>query len=183
MDKRRIASNRNTPPEVLSMLIEDEDEEVRLLVSLNESTPVAALYSQLDFDEIRNQVSKLRQWFHIFGKIDEISEEESIKYSPLQVWSEINNDDDVILTSGLSMAANRIFVSQNLREGEDWSLDSIAVALFIDCPISIDFDEHAFKGRPACCGGHGRIYIDLEELLQDDSDESIIKNIEWSDLN
>jgi len=185
VNKVELARDPNTSPEILSMLITDEDEEVRLLVSLNESTPEAALYPQVDFDEVRSMVNELRLWYQAVGGIDEIDEEESIKYSPLQVWSEIHNDDDVIRTSGLSRAAHCFFVSHNSPKGERWDLDPVTVAIVLDCDIHdpTHWDEYTFEGYPRCCGGCGRIIIDLDELLEEDSDESIINSIEWLSLS
>jgi len=185
VSKMELARDPNTSPEILSMLITDEDEEVRLLVSLNESTPEAALYPQVDFDEVRSMVNELRLWYQAVGGIDEIDEEESIKYSPLQVWSEIHNDDDVIRTSGLSRAAHCFFVSHNSPKGERWDLDPVTVAIVLDCDIHdpTHWDEYTFEGYPRCCGGCGRIIIDLDELLEEDSDESIINSIEWLSLS
>jgi len=182
VSKIELARDPNTSPEILSMLITDEDEEVRLLVSLNESTPEAALYPQVDFDEVRSQVNELRLWYQAVGGIDEIDEEELENYSLTQVWTEVNTGDYVYLISGLSGDANRFFVSHNSPKGERWDLDSVTTAMYLDCAIHDRTyrDEDTLEGDPRCCGGCGSIFIDLDRLLKEDSDESIINSIEWA---
>ena len=185
VSKMELARDPNTSPEILSMLITDEDEEIRLLVSLNESTPKAALYPQVDFDEVRSKVNELRLWYQAVGGIDEIDEEELENYSLTQVWTEVDADDYVYLTSHQVGDANRFFVSHNSPKGEGWDLDSVTTAIVLDCVIHDPTyrDEYTFEGYPVCCGGCGRIFIDLDELLEEDSDKSIINSIEWRSLS
>ena len=180
--KLELAKGPDTSAEILSNLARDHDEEIRLFVALNDSSPRKALYSELDFDGIRVKVSELRDWLEIYGEIDEIDESDLSKYSNLQIWSENNDEEyEVRLESGEYEGANRLFVSRNLRADEDEV--SIVTAVFIQCPFPIEFDEFDYDGRPNCCGGGNNVYIDLEDLVNDDSDESILACIEWADLN
>ena len=181
-EKLQLAAGRNTSGELLSRLAGDEDEEIRLVIALNNSTPKTALYSQLDFESIRFKVTQLRDWIQIYGEIEEIDEGKLSEYSQFQVWSENNSQEyEVILESGAKENANRLFVSKNLRAGEDEV--SVVTAIFDECPYPIEFDEFDFDGVPYCCGGENCIYIDLENLVNDDSNESIVKNIEWANPN
>jgi len=181
-EKLQLAKGFDTPAEILSMLAGDDDEEIRLFVALNNSTPSKALYSQLDFDGIRVHVSELRDWLKIYGEIKEIDESDLSKYSDLQVWSENNDEEyEVRLESGEYEGANRLFVSRNLRADE--SEVNIVTAVFIPCPFPIEFDEFDYEGKPNCCGGYNKVYIDFEYLVNEDSDDSIVKYIEWSNPN
>jgi hypothetical protein len=181
-EKLQLAAGRNTSRELLSRLAGDEDEEIRLVIALNNSTPKTALYSQLDFESIRFKVTQLRDWIQIYGEIEEIDESKLSEYSQFQVWSENNSQEyEVILESGAKENANRLFVSKNSRAGEDEV--SVVTAIFDECPYPIEFDEFDFDGVPNCCGGENSIYIDLENLVKDDSNESIVKNIEWANPN
>ena len=178
-EKLQLAKRRDTPAEILSILARDDDEEIRLFVALNNSVPMKALYSELDFEGIRVKVSELRDWLEIYGEINEIDESDLSKYSDLQVWSE-NNDlgYEVRLDSGEYEGANRLFVSRNLRADE--CEVSIVTAVFFQCPFPIEFDEFDYEGEPNCCGGYNNVYIDLEYLVNEDSDDSIVKYIEWA---
>lgn len=184
-EKLRLAIDDRTAPETLSDLAQDEDEEIRLLVSINQSTPRNSLYYGLDFDEIRSNLASLKEWREKYGDMTEITESELTKYSKSQVWSEMNNDYEVTLESGIIEDANRFFVTENSRTEDDDAphLVSVVTALYLSCPLEIDFYGLEYEGTPKCCGGSGRIFINLENLINDESEESIVDYVEWYESN
>lgn len=131
------------------------------------------LSEYLDFEEIRSSVRKLKNWIDIYGPIQEISEAKVREIPIEKIWSELSDDNNVSLHIGILKSADRFFVSNISSNVNDNSY--IETALFTDCPVcgnnDDDFDEE--ENLSCLCEGNGRLFIDLEKLLKNDSNISI----------
>lgn len=127
----------------------------------------------IDFEEISLLVEKLRTWMGKFGPLTEVNEDELSTELEKRIWSDVSNDNTVDLSLGILRYADRYFVSEKVFfDDEDYS---ITTALWYSCPICKDaqLGEEEDTTSNCICEGKGRLFLDLERLLETCTKEKI----------
>lgn len=143
---------------------------------------------ELKNEQIRREVEQLRNWMNNYGPLTSIEEEEIPLHHPMSIWGQVSDNYRVVLQQGLTNFGESIFVSTTPWGGGDHDL-LVTTALYVDCRYCVSDgaadDSELLQPDPqqCLCRGHQRLFIDLEELLVDESDEAIEKALEPANLN
>jgi hypothetical protein len=132
--------------------------------------------TRMENEQIRAGADELRGFLARYGPFEFITRNELASKDTTHIWSDMGTGDATELWSDVYEDAHGYRLSTYPWERSD-QITRIDTGYFIPCRFCQSVDDEGFYidmvDEDCRCDGQGRLFIDLEQLLEDDSDQAI----------